>query len=103
MNKFGFIGKFKTQPGKRDELISILLQASKLVSAAKGCQQYIIHKDLKDENLIHVTEIWDTKEDHDNALKVDGAMELISKAFPLIDGKPDSAMLEVMGGKGSDF
>ena len=102
MNKYSLIVKFKAHHEKRDELVSILLQASKLVSAAKGCRQYIIYKDSKDESLIHVSEIWDTKEDHDNSLKIEGCMELISKAIPLIDGKPESTVLEVVGGKGID-
>ncbi len=103
MNKYGLYGKFKTQKGKRDELISILLQASKLVSTAKGCHQYIIYKDAGDENSVFVSEIWDSKEDHDNSLKIEGCMELISKAMPLIDGKPEGTSLEVNGGKGLDF
>lgn len=99
MNKYGFIGIFKAHNGKRDELVALLLQAAALVSAAKGCRQYIINKDVNDEHAIIVTEIWDTKEDHDNALKVDGAMALISQAMPLMDGRPESRVLEVMGGK----
>jgi quinol monooxygenase YgiN len=100
MNKYALIAKFKAHSGKRDELVSILMHASKLVSNAKGCHQYIIYKDSKDESSIYVSEIWDSKEDHDNSLKIEGCMELISKAIPLIDGKPESTGLEVIGGKG---
>ena len=89
MNKYAFYGKFKAQKGQREELISILLQAAKLVSIAKGCHHYIIYRDAKDEDNVFVTEIWDTKEDHDNSLKIEGCMELISAAMPLIDGKPE--------------
>ena len=103
MNKYGLYTKFKTQKGKRDELVSILLQAAKLVSTAKGCNHYIIYKDTKDEDSVFVSEIWDTKEDHDNSLKIEGCMDLISKAMPLIDGKPEGDILEVIGGKGLDF
>jgi len=99
MNKYGFTGIFKAHNGKRDELAAILLQAAGLVSTAKGCQQYIINKDANDEQVIVVNEIWDTKEDHDHALKVDGAMALISQAMPLMDGRPESREFEVLGGK----
>jgi quinol monooxygenase YgiN len=99
MNKYGFYGKFKTQIGKRDELLDILLQASKLVSTAKGCHQYLVSKDLKNENLVYVTEIWNSKEDHDNSLKVEGCKELISRAIPLMDGQPEIAEFEIVGGK----
>lgn len=103
MNKYGFHGKFKAQKGKREELVSVLLQAARLVSTAKGCHQYIIYKDLKDEDEIYVGEIWDSKEDHDNSLKMEGCSELISKAMPLIDGRPEGVSLEVVGGKGVDL
>ena len=103
MNKYGLYTKFKTQKGTRDEFVAILLQASKLVSTAKGCNHYIIYKDAKDEDTVVVGEIWDTKEDHDNSLKIEGCMDLISKAMPLIDGKPSGQVLEAIGGKGFDF
>ena len=38
-------GKLTAKPGSRDELATILLQASKLVSNAKGCKIYVIGKD----------------------------------------------------------
>jgi quinol monooxygenase YgiN len=103
MNRYAFNGKFKAREGQRDKLVSILLQASKLVSTAKGCHQYIIYKDPKDDNSVFVSEIWDTKEDHDNSLKIEGCRELISTAMPLIDGRPEGTELEVIGGKGIDF
>jgi len=103
MNKYGFYGKFKAQKGKRDELVSILLQAATLGSTAKGCRQYIICKDLKDEDGVFVSEIWDSKEDHDDSLKMEGCSQLISKATPLIDGRPEGVSLEIIGGKGVDL
>ena len=102
MNKYGLFTTFKTTPGKRNDLASILLQASELISSAKGCHHYIIYNNRKDQNSICVSEIWDTEEDHDNSLKIEGCMELISKAFPLIDGKPENEKLEVLGGRGID-
>ena len=102
MSKYGLFTTFKTHPGRRNELASILLQASKLVSAAKGCYHYIIYNDTAAENSICVSEIWDTEEDHDNSLKIEGCMELISKALPLVNGKPENRKLLVLGGKGID-
>lgn len=99
MNKYGFIAKFKAQKEQRDALVSVLLEAATLVSTAKGCNHYMVSKDLNNEDFVFVNEIWDTKEDHDNALKIEGCMELIVKARPLIDGKPETTELEVIGGK----
>lgn len=94
-------GNLRAKNGQGDELASVLLQASKLVSTAKGCKVYVIGKDPNDLNAVYVTEIWDSKEDHDNSLKVEGVRELIMKAMPLLDGPPQKGQeLEVLGGVG---
>jgi quinol monooxygenase YgiN len=94
-------GKFNAKSGHTDELANILLEASKLVSTAKGCRLYVIGKDANDLNAVYVTEIWDSKEDHDDSLNLDGVKELISRAIPIFDGKPSKGQeLEILGGAG---
>ena len=101
MNKYGHTGIIKAKPGKREELLDILLQAAHSMSRVKGCQKYIVGKDLANEQAIRVFEIWNSKEDHDNSLKAPESMELISKAIPIIDGKPEGYGLEIAGGLGA--
>jgi quinol monooxygenase YgiN len=99
MKKYGLHGKLKATNGNGDELASILNQASELVSTAKGCHLYMISKDTQKGDVIWVTEVWDTKEDHDRSLHLAGVRELISKAIPLLDGQPEKGLeLEVIGG-----
>jgi len=101
MSKFGLHGKLKSIPGGCDRLTQILLDASKLVSTAKGCHLYLVSKDKTDIDSVWVTEVWDSKEDHANSLTLEGVKALISQAIPLIDGRPEKGQeLEVVGGKG---
>ncbi|MEQ8879529.1 MAG: antibiotic biosynthesis monooxygenase family protein [Cyclobacteriaceae bacterium] len=101
MKKYGLHGKFNTQKGKADELADILIEASQIVSKAKGCQLYVISKDPSLRDAVWVTEIWDTKADHDASLSIPEVRSLITKAIPLIDGAPSKGQeLEVMGGYG---
>ncbi len=101
MNKYGLHGKLKATAGNGEKLSSILLKAANLVSTAKGCRLYIVSKDKEDEDAVWVTEVWDSKEDHDNSLKVEGVRELISQAMPLLNGMPQKGQeLEVLGGAG---
>lgn len=94
-------GKLTAKSGHRDELASILLEASKLVSTAKGCKVYVIAKSEEDLNSVYVTEIWQSKTDHDNSLKVEGVRELIQKALPVLDGQPAKGQeYEILGGTG---
>lgn len=101
MNKYGLHGKLTAKQGSGKELAGILLEAAKLVSEAKGCRLYLISKDNNDKEAVWVTEVWDSKEDHDNSLKAEGVRELISKAIPILNGPPAKGQeLEILGGKG---
>jgi len=103
MRRYGLHGKLKSINGKGEELASILSEASRLISSATGCHLYMISLDNKDENCVWVTEVWDSKEDHDNSLKVQGVRELISRAIPIIDGPPEKGQeLQVVFGIGDE-
>jgi len=101
MKNYLLHGKLTAKQGHRDELATILIQASKLVATANGCKLYVIGLDSNDENSVFITEIWNTKDDHDNSLKVEGVRELIMKAMPLLDGPPTKGQeIEIIGGSG---
>ena len=101
--KYGLFGKLKATAGNGDQLASILLEASRLMATAPGCHVYIVSRDVQDDTLVWITEVWDTEQDHDNSLNVAGVNQLISRAIPLLEGKPESGIkLTVLGGKGLD-
>ena len=103
MKKYGLHGKLTATAKNRQQLVSILLEASKLVSTASGCRLYLVSEDQKNNDSIWVTEVWDTKEDHDNALKQENVRALITKAMPLIAGQPEGGQVfTVLGGAGID-
>jgi quinol monooxygenase YgiN len=100
-NKYLLHGKLTATSGHRDKLADLLIQASHLLATAKGCRLYVIGKDESDDNAVYVTEIWDSKEDHDNSLKVDGVRELIMQAMPILAGQPNKGQeLKILGGTG---
>ena len=94
-------GKLTAKSGRQEELAKILLEASELVSTAKGCRFYVVGKDENDTNSIYITEMWESKDDHDNSLKVEGVKELITKVLPILDSQPTKGQeLEILGGAG---
>ena len=94
-------GKLNAKAEHSKELATILLEASKLVSKAKGCKLYVIGKDENEPNSVYITEIWESKQDHDDSLKVEGVRALIMKALPLLEGQPSKGQeLEILGGTG---
>lgn len=101
MSHYLLHGKLTAVASKQQALADILIQASQLLKTAKGCRLYVIGLDELEPNEVYITEIWDSKEDHDDSLKVEGVRELIMQAMPLLDGPPQKGQeLEILGGLG---
>ena len=101
MSQYGLHGKLKATTGNGPKLAEILLEASQLVSAAKGCRLYIVSTTPEEPDTVWVTEVWDSKEDHGNSLQAPGVRELIGQAMPILDGPPQGGqVLDVLGGFG---
>jgi len=92
----------KAKAGKKDEIVSILLDASKLLSKVHGCKYYIISGNGSEPDMIWITELWSSRQDHDDSLEMPEIKELISQAAPLIEGPSEIQELEVIGGLGTD-
>lgn len=80
---YGLIGQLNAAPGKRDDLIAILIEAS---AAMEGNLLYLVAEDLADPDLIWITEVWRTRTDHANSLKPAAVQAAIARARPLIAG-----------------
>jgi quinol monooxygenase YgiN len=94
-------GKLVAKAGHREALAALLMEASKLMATAKGCKLYVVGHDHSDQNGVYITEIWESKADHDQSLSVQGVKELIMQAMPLLDGPPTKGQeIELLGGAG---
>lgn len=93
----GLIGKMTAAPGKRDDLIAILLEG---ISGMPGCLSYIVAKDATDANAIWITEVWDSKASHDASLSLPSVKSAIAKARPIIAGFSDGVQTVPIGGQG---
>jgi quinol monooxygenase YgiN len=101
MSQYLSHGKLKALPAHGEELAAILLEASKRVAMAKGCNLYVVSIDPNEADSVFVTEIWDSKEDHDNSLNIQDVRDLIMRAIPILNGKTAKGQeLEVLGGLG---
>ena len=97
--RYGLVGKFTAQPGKRDELASILLRAAELLEGNEDCIHYLIST-TDEADAIWVTETWTNKAAHDASLEPPDVRALIGLAMPLIASMSDQLELDVIGGKG---
>jgi quinol monooxygenase YgiN len=94
---FGLIGKMVATPGKRGEVIAILLQG---VTDMPGCLAYIVGEDATDENAIWITEAWDSESSHKASLTLPSVRQAITKARPLIAGFGERIVMTPVGGHG---
>jgi len=92
---YGLIGKMTAAPGRRDDLIAILLAG---IAKMPGCLSYIVAKDADDENGIWITEAWESKASHDASLSLPSVKDAIAKGRPLIAGFGDRIVTTPVGG-----
>ena len=78
---YGLIVKMTIVPGKRDEMIHILRESA---ADMPGCFSYVVAKDVADENILWVTEVWDSATSHDASLSMPQVKSAIPQAKPLV-------------------
>ena len=94
---YGLIGKMNAAPGKRDELISILIDG---VAGMPGCLSYIVGQDISDPDAIWITEVWDSRASHQASLSLPSVQQAITKGKPLIAGFGERFETKPVGGHG---
>ena len=93
----GLIGKMLAHPGKRDELLSLLLSE---IGEMPGCFSYVIATDPANENAIWITEVWDSDASHKASLSIPAVKATIARAMPLIAGFGERFVTTPVGGHG---
>ena len=94
---YGMIARIKAQPGKRAELAAILLEGT---GTMPGCLSYIVAEDTAEPDTLVVTEAWESKQGHDDSLKLPSVQSTIAKGRPLIAGFEKVAEMVPLGGVG---
>jgi quinol monooxygenase YgiN len=94
---YGLIGRMTAIPGKRDDLIAILLAG---VADMPGCLSYIVAKDARDADAIWITEVWQDEVSHGASLSLPSVKEAIARGKPLIATFDEHVFTEPVGGHG---
>lgn len=96
---YGLIGKIKAVAGERETLVALLIDGA---DAMPGCLSYVVALDASDEDVIWVTEVWDSEASHRASLSLPAVRAAIADARPLIDGFETGAITAPVGGVGLD-
>lgn len=78
---YGLVVKLTVLPGKREEMIGILRNSA---ADMPGCFSYIVAKDSVDENVLWVTEVWDSVTSHDASLSLPAVKNIVPQAKAIV-------------------
>ncbi len=100
MRRLALYGKLVAQPGRRDALVEVLLDAAEALKDLTACNLYIVNVADDEPDAIWVTEVWDNAEAHAQSLQREDVKAIIQRGMPLIAGMPEQVRLTPVGGKG---
>ena len=99
-NYYSVNGYISSSIEDKDELLEILLQASKDLEEVEDCYIYSIGVNEEDLTKVFIYEVWKNEETHKNSLQLPAVQKLIEKAKPIIKDMGSSPSLVIKGGKG---
>lgn len=94
---YGLIVKMAIVPGRREEMIGILKESA---SNMEGCFSYIVAKDSAEENVLWVTEVWDSLASHDASLSLPSVRNAIPRAKAIVASFEKIAVTRPVWGEG---
>jgi quinol monooxygenase YgiN len=74
---YGLIAKITLNSGKREEAIVLLAESS---ANMPGCFSYVIAKDVVSEDVLWISEVWESRAAHDSSL----TLRAVQAAMPRI-------------------
>ncbi|UFS58442.1 putative quinol monooxygenase [Subtercola endophyticus] len=97
---FSYTATLRTQPGRRDDVIRLLLTDQSAL-AELGCLQYLVGTNAADPDVVYVSERWVSDEAHAASLQLPSVQAAIADARPMLTGDMTSLAFEVVGGLGA--
>jgi quinol monooxygenase YgiN len=79
---YGLIVKLTSAPKRRDELITLM--GGEDSYTIPGCLSFIVAEDATDEDVLWITEVWESKSAHEESLKRPPVQESLQDADTLI-------------------
>jgi len=100
LEPFALCGKMVAHPGKRDQLLKVLLRAAEELGKTSDCQLYIVNLIDDEPDAVWVTELWKNRDAHARSLENENVRSLIQEGRPLIAHLVQPVRMTPVGGKG---
>jgi quinol monooxygenase YgiN len=97
---YALFNKLTAKPGKRGQVIDILIESGELFDDNPACVLYLVSESADDPNLVWVVDLWTSQEAHAEALKAPELRPYVEKALPLLEGMPEQIEVRPVGGRG---
>ena len=96
---FALLNKLTAKPDQRQQVVDILVESGNLLFPDNpDCHMYMVSEATEDPNVIWVTDLWTSKESHEEALKAPELRPYVEKAMPLLEGMPEQIEIRPVGG-----
>ncbi|MGW4803394.1 putative quinol monooxygenase [Kitasatospora sp. NPDC004272] len=90
-NEFSVYGRMTALPGRRDELVAVLLDGFRVSGEAGGLLDYSINTAFDDPDTVWLTQLWTDKEAHDATTRSEAVAVVTRRVGPLLAGKPEGS------------
>lgn len=88
---FSVYGRMTALPGRRDELIDVLLDGFRVSGEAGGLLGYSISTALDDADTLWLTQLWSDKATHDAVTRSEPVATVTRRMVPLLTGQPEGS------------
>jgi len=93
---YGLIVKMVAVPGRRDELVALLLESAAMLP---GCLSYVVARDPADATVIWITEVWDSRQSQQASLSLPAVQEAMARGKAMIASIGEPMVTEPVGGQ----
>lgn len=95
----GLVNKLTAKPGKREQVVQILIESERIFDDNPACQMYLVTESTEDPEVIWVIDLWSNAEEHSEALKAPELKPFVQEAMGLLEGVPEQIAVHPVGGK----
>lgn len=102
MSKHGLIDVLTCAPENQDKLFDLLIHIAQHLETIDECLYFVISKEVDNPTKIWVTELWTSKEAHDQSLADadQHLLDILKEAMRLVTDERQRATLKPVLGKG---
>ena len=84
-NGYGLATFVQAHAGRREALVDVLTDISRLVHQSAGCLDYTISRVPENDDAVFITEYWSGRNEHRAMLELPGMFELLDRCAELIE------------------